>query len=109
MIIINHDYKVVILIYIVIITNIMKLIILRLNTAIKSSPIFEGVTEIIINSQACKGKNLVTRHTRAMRAPRVEIVHNAVKESGRVLPHPSAVFHAYASVDTPWVAQYYPV
>jgi hypothetical protein len=28
-----------------------------------------------------------------------------VKESGRVLPHPSAVFHAYASVDTPWVAQ----
>jgi hypothetical protein len=24
---------------------------------------------------------------------------------GPVLPHPSAVFHAYASVDTPWVAQ----
>jgi hypothetical protein len=104
MIIINHDYKVVILIYIVIITNIMKLIILRLNTAIKPSPIFEGVVEIIINSEACKGINLITRHTRAMGAPRVATVHDAVKESGRVLPHPSAVFHTYASVDTPWVA-----
>jgi hypothetical protein len=35
----------------------------------------------------------------------VATVHDAVKESGRVLPHHSAVFHAYASVDTPWVAR----
>jgi hypothetical protein len=33
------------------------------------------------------------------------MVHDAVKESGRVLPHPSAVFYAYASTDTPWVAR----
>jgi hypothetical protein len=33
----------------------------------------------------------------------VAIVHNVVKESGWVLPHPSAVYHAYASTDTPWV------
>jgi hypothetical protein len=32
----------------------------------------------------------------------VVTVHDVVKESGRVLPHPSAVFHAYASADTPW-------
>jgi hypothetical protein len=35
----------------------------------------------------------------------VVTVHNTVKESGRVLPHPSVVFHAYASSDTPWVAR----
>jgi hypothetical protein len=35
----------------------------------------------------------------------VATVHDTVKESGRVLPRPSAVFHAYASVDTPWVAR----
>jgi hypothetical protein len=39
----------------------------------------------------------------------VAIVHDSVKESSQVLPHPSVVFHAYASVDTPWVAQHYPV
>jgi hypothetical protein len=35
----------------------------------------------------------------------VVTVHDVVKESDRVLLHPSAIFHAYASVDTPWVAQ----
>jgi hypothetical protein len=35
----------------------------------------------------------------------VATVHDAVKESGRVLPQPSAIFHVYASVDTMWVAQ----
>jgi hypothetical protein len=28
-----------------------------------------------------------------------------VKESSRVLPRPSSIFHRYALVDTPWVAQ----
>jgi hypothetical protein len=65
---------------------------------------FEGVVEIRINSQPCKGINLTTRHTQATRAPRVTIVHDTVKESGRVIPHPSAIFHAYASADTLWVA-----
>jgi hypothetical protein len=35
----------------------------------------------------------------------VATVHDVIKESGRVLPRPSAVFHAYASVDTTWVAR----
>jgi hypothetical protein len=35
----------------------------------------------------------------------VATVHDAIKESGRILPHASVIFHAYASVDTPWVAQ----
>jgi hypothetical protein len=35
----------------------------------------------------------------------VATVHDAVKESGRVLPRPSAVFHPYALADTPWMAQ----
>jgi hypothetical protein len=32
-----------------------------------------------------------------------------IKESGRVLLHPSATFHANASADTLWVARHYPV
>jgi hypothetical protein len=35
----------------------------------------------------------------------VATVHDAVKESGRVLPRHSVVFHTYASADTPWVAR----
>jgi hypothetical protein len=35
----------------------------------------------------------------------VATVHDVIKESGRVLPHPSTVFHAYALVDTLWVAR----
>jgi hypothetical protein len=87
----------------------MKVELLCLDSANKPSPIFEGVTEIQINSQPCKGINLTTRHTLARRAPRVATIHDAIKESGRVLPRPSAIFHAYASVDTPWVARHYPV
>jgi hypothetical protein len=40
-----------------------------------------------------------------MKAPRVATVHDAIKESGRVLPHPSAVFRSNALADNPWVAQ----
>jgi hypothetical protein len=65
--------------------------------------------EIRINSQPCKGINMTTRHTWARRVPWVATVHNAVKESGQVLPRPSAVFHVYASADTSWVARDYPV
>jgi hypothetical protein len=86
----------------------MKLIILRLDTAVKPSPISEGVTEIIINSQPCKGLNLPTRHMQARRARRVAILHDVIKESGQVLSRPSVVFHAYASTDTPWVARILP-
>jgi hypothetical protein len=35
----------------------------------------------------------------------VATVHDAVKESGQVLPHPSVVFHASALANIPWVAQ----
>jgi hypothetical protein len=83
----------------------MKLIILRLNTANKPSPMSEGVMEIRINNQPCKGINLTIWHTWATEETWVTTVHDAVKESGRVLPHPSVVFHAYASAVTPWVAR----
>jgi hypothetical protein len=66
LIIINHDYNVVIDPYSYH-HMIMKLIILRLNTANKPSPMSEGVTEIRINNQPCKGINLTTRHTQAQR------------------------------------------
>jgi hypothetical protein len=39
------------------------------------------------------------------RARRVATIHDMTKKLGRVLPRPSAVFHVYASVDTPWVSQ----
>jgi hypothetical protein len=46
---------------------IMKLIILCLDAVNKPSPMSEGVTEIRINSQPCKGINLTTRHMQAQR------------------------------------------
>jgi hypothetical protein len=82
----------------------MKLIILRLGVTNKPSPMSGGVAEIRINSQSCKGINLTTRHTQTRRAPRVATIHDEVKEMIRahlILVH---IFHAYASVDTPWVA-----
>jgi hypothetical protein len=82
----------------------MKVELLRLGAANKSSPISEGVMEIRINSQPCKSINPTTRHMQVQRAAQVAIVHDAVKESDRVLPHPSPVFRAYASADTSWVA-----
>jgi hypothetical protein len=83
----------------------MKLIMLHLGAANKPSLISESVTEIWINNQPCKGINLTTWHTQAQRVPRVATIHDVTKKSGRVLPHPSAVFHAYASADIPWVAR----
>jgi hypothetical protein len=71
----------------------------------KPSPMSEGVIEIWINNQPCKGINLTTWHMWATKAIWVATVHDAVEESGRVLPHPSVIFHAYASTDTPWVVR----
>jgi hypothetical protein len=82
----------------------MSWIILRLNIANKSSPMFEGVTEIWINNQPCKSINLTTRHTRAQRTPRVATIHDEVKETIRAHLTLVHVFHTYASTDTPWVA-----
>jgi hypothetical protein len=87
----------------------MKLIILRLDVMNKSSPTSEGVVEIQINNQTCKGINLTTWRMQVRRAPQVATVHDMVKESGRVLPRPSVIFHTYASLNTPWVARHYPV
>jgi hypothetical protein len=82
----------------------MKLIILRLNTANKPSPMSEGVAEIQINNQPCKGINLTTRDTQAQRAPQVATIHNEVKEMIRAHLNLVHIFHTHASVDTPWVA-----
>jgi hypothetical protein len=59
---ISHDYKVVIYPYSYQ-HNIMKFIILCLDSANKASPMSEGVTEIQIDNQLCKGINPTTRHT----------------------------------------------
>jgi hypothetical protein len=82
----------------------MKLIILRLDSMNKPSPMSEGVTEIQINSQLYKSINMTTRHMQAHRAPQVATLHNAVKETIRTHLTLVHVFHAYASVDIPWVA-----
>jgi hypothetical protein len=81
----------------------MKLIILRLNTANKSSPMSEDVAEIWINNQPCNGINLTTWHAHARRAPWVTTIHDEVRETIRVHLTLVHVFHAYASADTPWV------
>jgi hypothetical protein len=82
----------------------MKVELLCLGAANKPSPISEGVAEIRINSQPCKGINLTIQHTHARRAPRVATVHDAVKEMIRAHLTLVHVFHVYASVDIPWVA-----
>jgi hypothetical protein len=82
----------------------MKVELLCLNTANKPSPISEGVTEIRINNQLCKGINLTTRHKQTQRAPRVATIHDEVKVTIRAHLTLVQVFHAYASMDTPWVA-----
>jgi hypothetical protein len=82
----------------------MKLIILRLDSANKLLPMSEGVAEIWINNQPCKGINLTTRHAQARRAPRVPTIHDEVKETIRAHLTLVHVFHAYASMDTTCVA-----
>jgi hypothetical protein len=64
----------------------------------------EGVTKIQINSQPYKGINLTTQNTQARRAPQVATIHDVTKETIRAHLTLVHVFHAYASVDTPWVA-----
>jgi hypothetical protein len=78
----------------------MKLIILRLNSTIKPSPMSEGVTNIQINNQPYKGIYLTTQHTQPRRALRVAIIHDVTKMPGWVLPRPSDIFHVYTSADT---------
>jgi hypothetical protein len=57
--------------------------------------------------------NLTTRHMRHRRAPQVATVHNTVKVMIRAHLTIVHAFHAYTSMDTPWVAhavsQYAPV
>jgi hypothetical protein len=84
--------------------SIMKLVILRLDSANKPSLISESVAEIRINNQPCKGINMTTRHTLAQRASRVATSHDEVKETIRARLTLVHAFHTYASTDTPWVA-----
>jgi hypothetical protein len=79
LIIINHDYHVVIDPYSYH-HIIMNLIILRLNTANKPSPVSESVMKIRINNQPCKGINLTTRHMQARRAPQGATIHDVAKK-----------------------------
>jgi hypothetical protein len=70
----------------------------------KCYPYPRVIPEIRINSQPCKGKNLTARHTQARRAPRVATAHDMVKKMIRAHLTLVHVFHAYALVDTMWVA-----
>jgi hypothetical protein len=85
----------------------MKVELLHLDLASKSSPISEGVVNIRIDSKPCKDINLKTRHTCAMKAPQVATVHDRIKESGQVQPRPSVLFHTNVSTDNPWVTWHY--
>jgi hypothetical protein len=69
----------------------------------------EGVAEIRINNQPCKGINLTTRHTQAQRAPRVAPVHDVVNETIRAHLTLVHVFHTYALADTLWCPMHYPI
>jgi hypothetical protein len=69
------------------------------------SPMSEGFVATQANFKPCKVNHQTTWHSRVMKTPRAATVHNVIKESGRVLPRPSAVFHMNPSVDNPWVAQ----
>jgi hypothetical protein len=82
----------------------MKLIILRLDSVNKPTPISEGVAEIRIGNQPYRGIDLTTQHTQARRTPRVAAVHDAVKETIRAHLTLVHVFHVYALTDTPSVA-----
>jgi hypothetical protein len=82
----------------------MKLIILRLDLVNKPSPMSEGVMEIRMNNQPCKGITLTTRHAQARRAPRVATIHDEVKETIRAHLTLVHVFDTYASANTLWVA-----
>jgi hypothetical protein len=47
---------------------------------------------------------MITQHTQARRAPQVATIHDEAKETFSAHLTLVHVFHAYASVDTPWVA-----
>jgi hypothetical protein len=78
---IDHVYKLVINIHKVIIQHNMKLNSM-FGLSEQASPISEGVAEIQIDIQPCKGKNMTTRHTWATKAQWVATVHDMIKESG---------------------------
>jgi hypothetical protein len=99
-----HDYKIFNVIQEILITTITSSHVLCLYSENKPSPISTGVAEIRINSQSCKGNNLTTRHMRAMKANEWWPFAMTIKESGWVLPHPSAIFHAKTLPSSPWVA-----
>jgi hypothetical protein len=92
-----HDYKIVNIIQEYIMQTITMSGVLCLNAVNKPSSISEDVVEIWINSQPCKGNNLTTRHMRATKANEWPAFAMTIKESGRILPRSSAVFHTKSS------------
>jgi hypothetical protein len=69
----------------------------------------EGVTEIRINNQPCKGINLTTQHAQVWRAPRVATIHDEVKETIRAHLTLVHVFHVYASWTHRGWPMHYPI
>jgi hypothetical protein len=71
----------------------------------QASPISEGVTEIRINSHLAR--EITWQHdTRGpWRQHKWPLFVMTIKESGWVLPHPSAIFHMKTLMGSPWVAR----
>jgi hypothetical protein len=100
-----HDYKIVNIAQVYTMQTITTSGVLRLKTTNKLSSISEHVAEIQINSQPCKGNNLTTRHMRTMKANELLPFAMTIKELGRVLPCPSAIFCVKTSRGSLWVAR----
>jgi hypothetical protein len=82
----------------------MKVELLCLNTVKKSSPMFEGVAEIRINNQPCKGINLTTMTHVGPEGTMSGNISRRGHEMIRAHLTLVHVFHEYASANTPWVA-----
>jgi hypothetical protein len=59
----------------------------------QASSISEGVVEIRINIQPCKGNNLTTQHTWFTKTPRVTTVQDDYQSGARSYLTPVHVFH----------------
>jgi hypothetical protein len=100
-----HDYKIANVIQELVKYNHHIISCSRFERREQASSISEDVAKIQINSQPCKGNNLTTRHTRATKANKWQPFAMTIKESGRVIPRPSAIFYVKTLSSSPWLAR----
>jgi hypothetical protein len=90
------------------IVNITEVTLLRNDCNKQESLTSESVTVIRINLQPCNGNHQATQHMRVTKAPRVTTICDAIKESGRVLPHSSACLPCDTSMSIRGWPMHYP-